>query len=273
MLDMPGRWLKGLTLGATYSNLEENGVFDWPANYGPAFFRLYEVNGGLGESIVREPGSETYTNRTSAPIPILSSLPGPPGAMTTVAPGETVTVPGRISYIRSAATNLNSQRSESCDVSLTYSRTSASLGRIQLRSALTYWVFWTRVQTVREAQMAQIPNYIGFEYWPRVRMQNSVSWTRGGWGAVLSNNYVGPRGNVNWENGVEIDAYSTFDVQVSREFSRKAKHWLAGTRITLGVDNALDRDPPLTFQSYGYRPADVRRPVGRFFYVSLKRDL
>jgi iron complex outermembrane receptor protein len=269
MLDVPGRWLKGLTLGATYSHLEEFGAFDMPGNYGPAFFRLYEVNGGLGEFIVREPGTANFTNTTNASIPILSSQPGPPGTMTTVAPGETVSVPGRIRYVRNAMTNLNYQRSENYDFSLTYLRTSASLGRIQVRSALSYLEFWGRIQTVKESQ---VPNFAGMEYWPRVRMQNTISWMRGGWGAVLSNNYIGPRGNIDYENGVEIEAYSTFDAQLSYEFSRKAKNWGAGTRVTLGVDNVMDCDPPLTFQTYGYRPGDVRRPAGRFFYVSLKRD-
>lgn len=268
VLDVPWRVLKGLTVGATYSHLEETDAFDWPGNAGPAFFRLYEVNGGLGAFIVREPGSETYTNRTSAPIPMLSNLSGPPGAMTTVTPGATVTVPGRIRYIKNTVTNLDYQRSENCDISVTYVRSAASLGRVQLRSSLSCLVFLGWAQTVLKSR---INNLAGRENCPRLRMQNSVAWMRDDWSAVLANNYVGPYGDVNRENGVEVDAYSTFDTQVSRDFGPEAKHGMARTRITLGVDNALDRDPPLVFSPYGYRPGNVRRPAGRFFYVSLKR--
>jgi hypothetical protein len=220
--------------------------------------------------IVRDPGSETYSNTTNAPIPILSSQPGAPGAMTAVAPGEIVTVPGRIILIRNSPSNFGFMRSKNCDISLNYFHASKTVGRIQLRSSLSYLAYWGSGQNGREKL---ITNYAGRDYYPRVRMQSSCSWARGAWGANLTNNYVGPRGDINRDYGVEIEAYSTYDAQVSYEFDHKAKDWIKGTKLTLGVENLMDSDPPLTFQSYGYRPGDVRRPAGRFFYAAIKKEL
>ena len=83
VLDLPGRALKGLTLGFTYSELEETGTIVHGSSQFP-FILSNEVGGGTADFFVREPGTETYVNRTNAPVAVLS---GPDGATTAVAPG------------------------------------------------------------------------------------------------------------------------------------------------------------------------------------------
>jgi outer membrane receptor protein involved in Fe transport len=77
---------------------------------------------------------------------------------------------------------------------------------------------------------------------------------------------------LNRGNRVEIESYATLDLQVSREFRSRETPWLDRTRITLGVANVFDREPPLDLTNLGYRAGNVRRPVGRFFDVSLKKS-
>ena len=48
--------------------------------------------------------------------------------------------------------------------------------------------------------------------------------------------------------------------------------WRSTARIALGVANVFDREPPLDLTNLGYRAGNVRRPVGRFFDVSLKKS-
>ena len=67
--------------------------------------------------VVRDAASETYTNRTAAPINVLS---GPNNATTPVAPGQTVTVPGRIQYILDSVVNLAFQKVEGYDFEVNY---------------------------------------------------------------------------------------------------------------------------------------------------------
>lgn len=262
VVDLPGRWLKGLTLGATYSHLEEtDSIYHLMNN--PGIVIGNEVGGGSAEYLVREPGFETYTNKTSAPIQVLS---GPNGATTAVAPGETVTVPGRISYIRLKFVNLALARAENCDISLAYARTVEPFGSFRLRSNLSYAIY-----TGSAWRPDLLVNQAGLDLYPRVRMQSSVAWTRGDWDAVLTNNYVGPYGDLNQGNKVEVDSYSTLGAQVSREFKAGAARWLAGTRLMLGVENALDQEPPLEFSNYGFRSGNVLRPSGRFFYAEIRK--
>jgi outer membrane receptor protein involved in Fe transport len=45
----------------------------------------------------------------------------------------------------------------------------------------------------------------------------------------------------------EVASYTVVGANVSRTCRGNAKNWLAGTRLTLGVDNAFDRDPPLYY--------------------------
>lgn len=262
--DVPGRWLKGLTLGVTYSHLEETGTF-FHLLSNPNFILFNEVNGGTAAYLVREPGTETYTNRTATPIPILS---GPGGEMTAVAPGATVSVPGRISYLRLLPINLSRQRAENCDFSLIYSRPLGTFGTLRLQSAASY----ARFRGVGTLPSVPLANTIGREPYPRVRLQSSLAWRRLDWSAALSSQYIGPYGDLNRGAGVEVASSSTLGAQVRREFPRGAKHRLAGVGITLGVDNLLDRDPPLAYHRTGYHAGNALRPAGRVVYAQLKRS-
>jgi len=261
VLDAPGRWLKGLTLGATYSHLDQSGVIARPST---TTIRQNEVGGGTAELVVREPGTETHTNRTGAPIYVLS---GPDGALSPVAPNQTVTVPGRILYLSNSYVNLNVRRNVSCDVSAAYVRTVGTLGRLSLRHAITYVGY-------QGAAMRPnlLVNTVGRSYTsPRVRMQSSLGWSRRDWSAVIRNNYVGPCGDLNRGNRVEVDSYTSFGAQLSRSFRREAGGWLAGTRLTVGVDNVFDREPPLDYNPTGFRPGTGARLAGRFFYAEMKK--
>jgi len=262
VVDLPGRWLKGLTLGATYSHLEETDSILHLMN-NPGIVIGNEVGGDSAKYLVREPGFETYTNKTSSPIKVLS---GPNGATTAVAPGETATVPGRISYIRLKFVNLALARAENCDISLAYARTVEPLGFFRLRSSVSYAIYQGSAW-----QPDLLANQVGRDLYPRVRMQSSATWTHGDWDALVTNNYVGPYGDLNYGNRVEVDSYSTFGAQVSREFKADVGHWLAGTRLLIGVENIFDREPPLEFSNYGFRSGNALRPAGRFFYAELRK--
>jgi outer membrane receptor protein involved in Fe transport len=176
-------------------------------------------------------------------------------------------VPGRIRSLRLMFFNLARTRAENYDFSLAYARALGGFGHLRLRSAVSYAAF-----VGSALPRVQLVNTAGRELLPRVRMQNSVRWSRGDWGVVLNHNYAGPHGDVNRGNRVEVDSYATLDVQVSREFRSRETPWLDRTRIALGVANVLDREPPLDLTNIGYRAGNVRRPVGRFFDVSLKKS-
>ncbi len=229
------------------------------------FIQNNEIGGGTGALVIREPGTETYTNRGSSTISILS---GPNGERTGVTPGQTVTVPGRISYFSQSFLNLSQLQAEGWDLSLTYIRTVAPLGRFRLRSSVSYLDNLGQVQAP-----APLANLAGTSTYPRVKMQHAVSWQRGMWNAAMTHNTVGHYGDLTRSPFVEVNSYSTLDAQIGWGAKKETKGWLAGTRLTLGIDNLFDRDPPLDFSSNGYRTGLVRRPAGRSGYVALKKLL
>jgi outer membrane receptor protein involved in Fe transport len=250
--------------GATYSRLEETGTL-WLDMFGASRFYLLinEVGGGTGDYVVREPGTETYTNTTNAPILILS---GPNDARTAVAPGATVTVPGRILYVRLAPMNLARQGAENWNFSAEYTRPLGALGQVRLRSNAAYAVYRGSARAG-----VNLENTIGRDYYPRVRLHSSMAWTRGAWNTVVSHRYIGPYGDLNRGSGVEVASSGTFGAQISRDFREAKKAWLSGLRLTVGIDNVLDRDPSLAGNAVGYDRGNALFPQGRVCYAQLKK--
>lgn len=263
--DVPGRLLKGLTIGATWYRLEVLGIAVPPSN---AAETLSDELGLFGDAVVRELGTEAYTNKTNAPINILS---GPNGAMTSVAPGQVVTVPGRIRYLDYTFVNYRGGGyvTEGWDFKLAYARSLEPFGRVRIGSSLAYMAFHGE-GTPPILDM----NRVGRDYLPRVRMQSSLLWTRASWHVGLTHNYIGPFGDLTRGYRVEVDPHSIYGVTVSRSFNREAGGWLRGTRLMLGVDNLFDREPSLYYDTTlasVYVPGFARRPAGRFFYAEVKK--
>ena len=114
---------------------------------------------------------------------------------------------------------------------------------------------------------------------PRWKHYLSLNWSRGPWGATLAQNYqkgyhdipgtnedTDPTTNPGFQPR-RVGAYLTYDAQLTYAGFDKLK-------LTLGVRNLFDRDPPYTnsggqisFQS-GYDP-QYADPRGRFIYVRL----
>ena len=112
---------------------------------------------------------------------------------------------------------------------------------------------------------------------PRWKHYLSVNWTRGPWGVTLAQNYqkgyhdipatnddTDPNTNPGYQPR-RVGAYLTYDAQATYSGFDKF-------RLTLGVRNLFDRDPPYTnsggqisFQS-GYDP-QYADPRGRFIYL------
>lgn len=258
--DVPGELFKGLTVGATYYALDEE---NFPTRPGTLFIRNNEVGGGTAEFVVRDPGSETYTNTTAGPINILS---GPNGAMTTVARLQTVTVPGRIRYISDTYVEAYHTHIRGWDYSVKYTRNVGRYGRIDLRSTAAYCQYFGQGLVSQPLLNAAGVN----SFVPRTRLQSSLTWMRTPWSAVIAHSYIRRSGE--FVDLSAVDSYSLVNASVSRSFTGDGKKWLSGTRITLGVDNAFDREPPLYYSSSGYIAGFARRPAGRFFYAEVKKS-
>lgn len=260
-LPVIGDALKGLSLGASYFKIEQDNII---TTTGTTYVRTNEVGGGTADLVIRDPGTETYTNNTASPINILS---GPNGATTPVQPGQTVTVPGRIQALLDRVVNLAYQKVEGYDFEIGYNKKTASYGTFNFRSTATYTKFYgfTRTPAVAPANLA------GRDGYPRYRFQSFIDWQMKNYSGGLSHNYVHRYGDFN-RDGYEVGRYYTVGAYAGYDIPAGINDWLDNTRIVVGVDNALDKQPPLYYNAVGYDQGYVARPAGRFFYVNLRKN-
>jgi len=257
--DVPVKALQGLSLGASFFHIEQSNII---TSVGTAYIRQNEVGGGTEDLVVRDPGTETYTNRTANPINVLS---GPNGAVSPVAPGQTVTVPGRIRYISDSVVNLAFQKVEGYDFEVNYRKRTTDFGQFSLRSNATYLKFYGFTRTVNPANLA------GRDGFPRTRIQTSLLWTRKEHSAGITNNHIASYSDIN-RDGYEVDAYYTYNAFYGWDIPAGLSPYLNNTRVTVGVDNMMDKAPPLYYDSIGYESGYVSRPMGRFFYMSVRKS-
>lgn len=259
-LPLIGDALKGLQLGASYFQIEQSNII---TTTGTTYIRNNEVGGGTADLVIRDPGTETYTNNTASAINVLS---GPNGATTAVQPGQSVTVPGRIQAILDRVVNLAYQKVSGYDFEVIYNKKTASYGTFNFRSTATYTKFYgfTRTPAVAPANLA------GRDGYPRYRLQSFIDWAKKNYSAGVSHNYVHRYGDFE-RDGYEVGRYYTVGAYVGYDIPAGINSWLDHSHLVVGVDNAFDKEPPLYYNGVGYDQGYVGRPAGRFFYVNLRK--
>lgn len=259
VFDMPWKRLSGLSLDFAHGVIEQKNLIT--SGLGTTFIRQNELS-STGDLVIRDPQSETFTNTTTANINVLS---GPAGATTPVRPGETVTVPGRIRFITDSAVNLSQQLVRFYDYGLRYRLRTAEYGAFNVTSTWTYYGFYS----TRRFENAAVVSNVGRNL-PRYRAQSSIAWQRRTWGANIAMNYIHRYRDLR-RDGWEVGRYYTFSGSVSYAFAKTSK--IGDARITLGLENILDREPPLDNTSVGYNQGLIGRPGGRFGYLSVRKSL
>ncbi len=259
--DVPIKQFKGLTLRTTFFEIEQTNVI---TQLGAGYIRLNEVGGGTGSLVVRDPSPEVYANRTTSPIPILVG----PSSFGLLNPGQLTIVPGRIRSISDSVLNLASLKVNGYDFEVNYAKRSPTYGRFSFRAGATYLRYFD-LSATREME-----NQAGRDGLPRVRAQGSLIWQRKQWTGGFVQNYIGEYGDF-VRNGFEVDSHYTTGIFAAYEIPPGRVKWLENTRLTLGLDNVFDRDPPLyaNSTSIGYDQRFIGRPAGRFWFVGLKRTL
>ena len=258
VIDIPGRIFRGLTLDFTYGIIEQEGLIR--DSLGINFIFQNELN-STADLVAREPTGGTFTNTTAAPIPILS---GPDGATTLLLPGQSATVPGRITTILDSAINVSDQIVRYYDYGLRYRRSIDPLGTFTLSSNWTYYGFYS----FRKLPSDPSPQLVGRTI-PRYRGQNSISWEKGAWNANAGMNYIHRYRNL-VTDGWEVSRYYTFSAGLGYVFP--ADSALKGLRLSLGVEKLFDRDPSADLSgAVGYDQGFVGRPAGRYWFVAVKQ--
>jgi len=162
--------------------------------------------------------------------------------------------------------NLAYQRVEGYDIEVNYRKRTTDYGQFSLRSSASYLKFYGSSRTTQDPA-----NTAGRDDLPRIRTQSSIAWARKDYSAGISHNYIGPYGDYT-RDPADYESYYTFNGYFGWDVPTGLIPFANGTRLTVGVDNAFDKEPGLYSDSVGYNQSFVSRPAGRFFYVSLRKE-
>ncbi len=248
---------RGLTLEATWFRYE---LEDLISGVGPAYVLEHELD-GLGHLVHRDAGTATVTNRTPAPIEVLS---GPNGATTAVAPGQSVTVPGRLRRIDIFTVNLSRRVLAGWDFAARQTVEFAG-GRFTATGAVTY----TERNAFAYDRYSAPVDSAGRVGSPRWRGRATVDWTRRAWSLGASMMYAARSGH-HAPYAYYQKPYRPVAVRVG--YAAAERSWLRGAQFTLGLEDVCNESPPLyPDPPIGYNYAQVGRPQGRFWRLTVRR--
>jgi iron complex outermembrane receptor protein len=176
-------------------------------------------------------------------------------------------LPGRITQIDQSFINVGALRIQGLDIEGHYRAPAASWGRLSFNLAGTYYMRYD-VQNRDGSYSGTVGTALGTVTTgviPRWKHYASVTWDRGPWSATLAQTYQNSYTDQNPDldgNPRTVGSLSLWDLQGSYTGFR---NW----KLTLGVKNLFDRDPPLSNQltSFiaGFDPS-YYDPRARFVY-------
>jgi outer membrane receptor protein involved in Fe transport len=179
-------------------------------------------------------------------------------------------LPGRITQINQLFINLGAERIEGLDIEAHYRTPAMSWGRMSFNVSGTYYTRYD-AQNVDGSYTSAVGNTYGTAVTgvvPRWKQYASATWERGPWSATLANTYqtayIDQATDI---NGVvrSVGSLSLWDLQGAYTGFR---NW----KLTLGVKNLFDRNPPQSNQQstfiLGFDPT-YYDPRARFVYGSV----
>lgn len=184
--------------------------------------------------------------------------------------GTQVTGPGQLHpnpsnvYVDQFAVNIGKQNQSGIDVMVRYDWTD-TLGAW---SATTSWNYLKSFVIVASPDIDPVEYSAtnGFGTLPKWHGRTTLTWQKGAYNAMLANTYI--RGVTSAGDGSHIPGYVSFDAQLGVDL---AALWprLAGLKVTVGVNNILDRYPPTDPNVFTDPPADtgLYGAFGRFFFI------
>jgi len=205
-------------------------------------------------------------------------------------PGESVVrdLAGNITQVNSVFLNAGITIVEGFDVAASYTWNTADWGRFDVGVNATYMGSY-KFSTIPGVAAVEgiddtIPGFAGDDAFLRWKAQTFVGWFWKGVNARVTGTYThsfdDPGGDPFTGTPFRVDPTFIYDVQVSYKLfpakSRQDTAWYSDLKLTLGVNNLLDQDPPFVADggnnSNGY-PGYLYNNTGRFLYVGLEKKL
>lgn len=181
---------------------------------------------------------------------------------------------GNISIIRGGYLNLAFRSTEGIDYMIDYSFPEYDWGQVNLAFRGNHVIEFLDAPDASVDPIDIVGDFIdaaadGLGSIPEHKWNFNANWTRGPWMLNGRLNYVAGLDEHYFLGGVvvnEMSSWLTFDLQGSYE----AALWKSQTRITVGVDNVLDEEPPTAVTGFNdSMDGRTHNLIGRFLYTRL----
>jgi iron complex outermembrane receptor protein len=254
------KMLDGLTVTVDYSNIYEKQIVSTvPAN---TIIQSVETNGSASPYV-----GLVHLNTGTGP-----EVSGP-GGISTHSPQSI--------YVIQNLINLSGTKVGSTDITVDYIKKVADVGRFELVSTWTWYNSYKTqlIPTEPYYEYAGTASQVQGGTIPKWRTNTTLDWSDKGADVFLGVTYVdsvidvGVGGDDQF--GLEaVPSFVSYDVGISYDF--KALHmsrFLDGLKVTIGVNNAFNKMPPLAPNAFPNTIADVGTydgAIGRMFYIDAK---
>jgi len=264
--DVPSAQIKTLGRGNPDLQPEETDttylgvVFEVPSGplkglaFDVGYFKFEQEN-----LITRDSAAFTLTNELSLPAGRVNRK-----ALTAAEQAAGITV-GQIDFLANDWYNANRSKNQGWDFTVAYSYNHREWGNFRASASATYMETFEQANRNSLGVLTTI-DLDGTDSVPLWRGNATLAWTRGDWSSSVFVSYIGsyPRTAL----GVrEPDADE--QIMVNPQVSWRAP-W--DVRLTVGVRNVFDKEPPrYTASQFGYNPG-VNPVVPAFWYVRASRE-
>ena len=224
---------------------------------------------------------DVETNGASSPYYNLVHLNTPTGALLS-GPGQISTHSAQSIWIIQQLLNLSGQNVRSTDFALDYAFKTQSFGRFDVSSSIT-WYNSYKLQIVPTEGFYEYSGYASQNEGTvaKYRTYTTIDWKNAGWDAFVAYTFIPSvkdigSGGSSASDPVNVPSYNQIDLGLTYDF--KALHFghgLDGLKVTLGVNNAFNKTPPLAVGAFPDTNADTafyNGSIGRMYYVNAKYD-
>lgn len=241
--DISPEIVPGLSLGATYFNIEFDGRIDQTL----AFFDAF--TDPQYESILFSPPPDDA-------VAALSALSFPQFFnLTTSLPADAEV------FVDNRRKNTASTQTDGFDIILEYSRES-DLGLLGIGLNVNYLLKFEEQLT----PTAEVFDLAGTVYNPiDLRMRGALSWARDRFAATAFINYADGYSDDQVDPAGDLDSWTTIDLSLSYNFGERSDR-----NLVLSMQNLFDEDPPFVIDRSGINQANLgydpenATPLGRF---------
>jgi outer membrane receptor protein involved in Fe transport len=256
--DLKPETSKSLNYGVVWSPVRN---FDISVDY----FRVQLDNAVLDmslDSVLRQE-ADCRIGTNSAGAPVNSGSPTCLDAIARVVrnPLTAAINPGAISTVTINPINVATEKTSGIDVAAHYRLPTDSLGTFDFTLSHT----WVHKHTSRQYPGDPIENQLAYDsgyYIPRTKSSASVTWSSNAWTVGVHGQRLDRLPNYAEDGWIK----ASYLVNATVQFDINDR-----TRVSLAIDNLLDKDPPRdpTYSSYPYYDTSWFDTTGRAYYLQL----